>query len=63
MLLNIRFRYLAEYTPETVPQDHDRILKAIEAKNPQDAIELTYQISERVANDCIHTLDSMKSKR
>jgi DNA-binding GntR family transcriptional regulator len=61
MLLNLRFRHLAEYTPETVPVDHDRILKAIENKDPQSAIDLTYEISERVSGDCIDTLQSMQA--
>lgn len=56
MLLNLRFRHLAAYTPETVPVDHDRILKAIENNDLKTAIELTYEISERVSKDCIETL-------
>lgn len=52
MLLNLRFRRLASYTPETVPVDHNRILKAIEDKEPGVAIALTHEISERVAQDC-----------
>ena len=60
MLLNIRFRHLAAYTPESVLEDHSHILVAIENKDPQTAIELTYQISERVSKDCIHTLEAMK---
>jgi DNA-binding GntR family transcriptional regulator len=62
MLLNLRFHHLAEYTPETVPIDHDRILSAIENKNPKKAIELTYEISERVSKDCILTLQSMRAQ-
>jgi len=63
MLLNLRFRHLAEYTPETVPIDHDRILKAIENNDPQIAIDLTYEISERVSKDCIETLKSIQAAR
>lgn len=62
MLLNIRFRQLAAYTPESVLEDHGRILAAIENKDPQTAIELTNQISERVSRDCIHTLEAMKAE-
>lgn len=59
MLLNLRFRHLAEYTPETVTVDHIRILEAIEAKDVRKAIALTQEISERVSNDCIHTLEAI----
>lgn len=60
MLLNLRFRHLASYTPETVPVDHNRILKAIEDKEPSIAIALTHEISERVAQDCIVTLQALQ---
>ena len=56
MLLNLRFRHLADYTPETVSRDHERILEAIENNDPKLAIDLTYEISERVSKDCIETL-------
>lgn len=62
MLLNIRFRHLSAYTPESVIQDHSRILKAIESKDPKAAIELTAQISERVSEDCIHTIEAMQAE-
>lgn len=61
MLLNLRFRHLAEYTPETVAIDHERILEAIENYDPQAAIDLTYEISERVSKDCIETLRSVQA--
>lgn len=61
MLLNIRFRHLAEYTPESVIRDHSRILSAIENKDIFAAIELTNSISQRVSHDCIHTLEAMES--
>ncbi|HSO27758.1 MAG TPA: GntR family transcriptional regulator, partial [Anaerolineales bacterium] len=47
MLLNLRFRQMAEYTPETVLVDHKRILAAIENNDPKAAIDLTLQISDR----------------
>ena len=62
MLLNIRFRHLAEYTPESVLQDHSRILQAIENSDPLTAIELTYEISERVSSDCIQTLKAIHAE-
>jgi DNA-binding FadR family transcriptional regulator len=62
MLLNIRFRHLAAYTPESVLQDHGRILKAIEYNDPLTAIELTYEISERVSGDCIQTLKAIQAE-
>jgi len=62
MLLNIRFRHLAEYTPESVLHDHGRILQAIENHDPLAAIELTYEISERVSNDCIQTLKVLQAE-
>ena len=61
MLLNIRFRHLSAYTPESVLGDHGRILKAIENKDPQAAIDLTNQISDRVSRDCILTLEAIKA--
>jgi DNA-binding GntR family transcriptional regulator len=61
MLLNLRFRHLAEYTPETVPVDHERILEAIEHNDPKTAIDLTYEISERVSKDCIETLKAIQA--
>ena len=62
MLLNIRFRLLAAYTPESVLRDHGRILKAIENNDPLAAIELTYEISERVSGDCIQTLKAVQAE-
>lgn len=62
MLLNLRFRYLAEYTPETVPVDHGRILQAIVDNDPKTAIELTHEISHRVSNECILTLRYIQEK-
>ena len=56
ILLNIRFRKMSEYTPETVIKDHERILNAIENGDAQTAIELTTQISERVAEECSQTI-------
>ncbi len=56
MLLNIRFRKMSEYTPETVIKDHERILNAIENGDTQTAIDLTAQISERVAAECSQTI-------
>lgn len=63
MLLNLRFRHLAGYTPETVPIDHNRILDAIKNKNPETAIDLTYEISERVSKDCIVTLQTLQARK
>lgn len=56
MLLNLRFRYMANYTSETVPHDHDEILSAIERKDIKRAVALTLEISERVAQECVETL-------
>lgn len=56
MLLNIRFRKMSEYTPETVIKDHERILNAIENGDTRTAIDLTAQISERVAAECSQTI-------
>jgi len=56
ILLNIRFRKMSEYTPETVIKDHERILNAIENRDAQTAIDLTTQISERVAAECSQTI-------
>lgn len=62
MLLNLRFRTMPEYTPETVLQDHEAILDAMEDGNIQSAISLTKQISERVADECIQTLRLLLEK-
>ena len=60
MLLNIRFRHLSAYTPESVLQDHGRLLDSIKNKDVFEAIELTHQISKRVSADCIKTLEAKK---
>ncbi len=63
MLLNLRFRYMAGYTPETVPVDHNHILEAIEKQDPKAAVDLTCEISERVSKDCIATLQALQHDR
>jgi len=56
MLLNLRFRQMADYTPKTVTEDHLKILDAIERGDIDSAVRLTNTISERVINECIETL-------
>jgi len=56
MLLNLRFQHMAEYTPETVRNDHERLVEAIEARDSQGAIQLTQEIAQRVAYECAETL-------
>lgn len=56
MLLNLRFRLLPDYTPETVTADHLEILDAIERGDVVRAVQLTNDISERVIAECIETL-------
>ncbi len=56
MLLNIRFRKMSDYTPETVVKDHTKILNAIERNDINAAVSITLQISERVATECSQTL-------
>jgi DNA-binding GntR family transcriptional regulator len=56
ILLNLRFRRMANYTPDTVLRDHDAILDAIERGDAQAAITLTHEISERVSRECIEIL-------
>jgi GntR family transcriptional regulator of gluconate operon len=56
MLLNLRFRFMPDYTPETVPIDHNNILAAIESGDITRAVHLTNDISERVIRECIRTL-------
>lgn len=56
MLLNLRFRQMADYTPKTVTEDHLKILDAIERGDIDSAVRLTNTISERVIDECIETL-------
>lgn len=56
MLLNLRFRQMAEYTPETVPMDHLKIIEAIEKQDIASAVTLTDEICDRVIRECIKTL-------
>lgn len=56
MLLNLRFRRMADYTPETVPTDHLEILDAVERGDVNSAVQLTHEISERVIKECIEAL-------
>ncbi len=56
MLLNIRFRAMPEYTPETVISDHTNILDALERRDAATANALTLDISRRVGDECIVAL-------
>ncbi len=56
MLLNLRFRLMADYTPKTVTEDHLEILDAIERGDINSAVRLTNAISQRVIDECIETL-------
>lgn len=62
MLMNLRFRILSSYTPETVPSDHSNILDLLEARNLPAAIELTKEISKRVERECIETIHRIEKK-
>jgi DNA-binding GntR family transcriptional regulator len=59
MLLNLRFRLMADYTPKTVAEDHLKILDAIEHRDIDSAVRLTNAISQRVIDECILTLGSL----
>ena len=63
MLLNLRFKHMPEYTPETVLGDHKRILQAIEARDSQQAIRLTNEIAYRVSHECQATLQLIERKK
>lgn len=63
MLLNLRFHLLPEYTPETVPLDHWKIIEAIEKRDIASAVALTNEISERVIRECIETLSELDELR
>jgi DNA-binding GntR family transcriptional regulator len=63
MLLNRRFQALSDYTPETVSEDHGRILNAIENHDIATATELTKTISSRVELECIETLHHIKKQQ
>lgn len=56
MLLNLRFRLMADYTPKTVTEDHLEILDAIERGDIDSTVHLTKAISQRVIDECILTL-------
>lgn len=56
MMLNLRFRVMADYTPKTVTEDHLEILDAIGRGDIESAVRLTNAISERVIDECIETL-------
>ncbi len=60
MLLNLRFKHMADYTPETVPMDHVQILDAIRRRDVATVVSLTLEISERVAQECVETLEQMQ---
>ena len=63
MLLNRRFLVLSDYTPDTVAEDHNQILDAIERKDTAAAARLTKEISDRVELECIQTLHRIKQQR
>jgi DNA-binding GntR family transcriptional regulator len=56
MLMNLRFRFLSDYTPETVVRDHTEIADALARGDTDTAIALTHSISERVQKELIHVL-------
>lgn len=62
ILLNLRFRALADYTPETVIHDHACIFEALKQRDPQRALQLTQEISERVTRECIATLQQLNER-
>jgi DNA-binding GntR family transcriptional regulator len=57
ILLNRRFRRLPAAAPGTVLTDHTAILAALEARDVAAAQRLTDEISQRVAEECIATLE------
>lgn len=59
ILLNLRFRTLADDTPDTVIEDHRAILRALQAGDAPLAISLTQAISARVSRECIEALHSI----
>lgn len=62
ILLNRRFQALSDYTPDTVYEDHTRILDAFERGDISTAIQLTKTISSRVELECIETLHHIKQQ-
>jgi DNA-binding GntR family transcriptional regulator len=60
VLLNLRFRTMATYAPETATRDHRELLAALINKDAQSAISLTNNISDRVASECIENLKLIK---
>lgn len=59
MLLNLRFRVWAEYTPATVLDDHKNLLQTLRNKDTLAAINLTKAISKRVSEECIQALEKI----
>ncbi len=62
ILLNLRFKHMPEYTPETVASDHSDILSAIETKDINKAVELTRKISKRVLQECLDTIRTLENE-
>jgi DNA-binding GntR family transcriptional regulator len=56
MLMNVRFRVLSDYTPETVVRDHTEIADALACGDTAAALALTLSISERVQKEIIQVL-------
>lgn len=61
VLLNMRFRFMADFTPDTVPVDHMLIVEALEAGDAATAVLLTNEISERVERECVETLRNYRA--
>ena len=56
ILMNRRFRFMRDYTPNTVVPDHTQIIAALECGDAQAAIELTKAISQRVTKECVEVI-------
>jgi len=62
ILLNLRFYEMADYTPETVLEDHTTILNALQSADVDTAMQLTQEISNRVTSECIEILRQYKKE-
>lgn len=63
LLFYQRFRAMPDYVPPTVIIDHSQILQALHQGNMELAVRLNREINERVMNECIQMLRSIKNQQ
>lgn len=63
MLLNLLYRHLGEFTPDTINVEHGQLIEAIENNDSKRAIAITCKVSKRVSHECIQALQSVEKLR